>query len=179
MQENTIVNINTNQITMSCFDCLSKNGFTLNKTDVFITTPEINTSIMTAIAKKNDIEYIFKMNLLDNDLVCVEDSSLRFDMSAYKNNDSDILKSFKETDEKINNRTDLEWVNVYRQNIIDCIELHIEEPNKYPKSSIAREFNSMIDKAREGNINELESIEGLESYLSNEELEKLKEFKCK
>lgn len=177
MQDNK-VNINTNNITTSGFNCFVENGFVLNENDVFISTSETVT-LMTAIANKDNKSYTFRMNLNDTYFICVEDSSFKYDMSKYKFDDFEILESFKETEKRINERTPVEWVNYYRNNTIDFIELHNEEPEKYPKTSIEREYISMIEKAKEANIDTLDSINDLEFYLSNESIERAKEFKWK
>lgn len=173
---NDKVNINTKSIIKNGFECLKENGFILSENDVFLNSLEQNPTTMTAIAKKDNNDYTFKMNLDDNYFICVENTSFKYDMSKYKKDKSWIHESIKETEERINNRTSLEKIEYCRNNLLGIIALHNENPKKYPKSSIEREFDFMLTVAKEGNIKEINSIPELESLLPSKSLEKLKEI---
>lgn len=176
------VSLNTHPIIADGLDCLKNNGYILSLNDISITLQDNDKSfVMIAIATKEGKKYTFKMLLDDNFFVCIEDDT-KLDMTKYKKNDSFILESIQNTEERINNRTPLEWVKLYSDNLKNLIELNKEDSTTYNKESFERDFKSLVESAKKGDIIftyflDTDDINNLVKFLSPESANLLRDIK--
>lgn len=164
------VSIDTKNISESGYKALLENGYEVELEDVFVRLDEDTSSfVLIAIAKKNNKSCVFKMLLSDSDFVCVQDDSIRIDLSKYKNDDKVFREASESFDKMIRDRTPLDWAKKYTQYISDFIELNEEDSERYPIKTIEDEFESLIEQLDIANVK-------CKDFLSNELFEKLQEI---
>ena len=109
------------------------------------------------------------MLLSDTDFVCVQDDSIRIDLSKYKNDDKSFKEASESFDKIIRDRTPLDWAKKYTQYISDFIEINEEDGEIYPIKILEDEFESLIEQLDKANVK-------CKDFLSNELFEKLQEI---
>lgn len=164
------VSIDTKNIAESGYKGLIDNGFNIAKENVFVRLNEDTKNfIMTAFAEKNNKQHTFKMNLSDNDFVCVEDDTIKIDLSKYKNEDLISAESKEAFRTMQDNRTALDWAKKYAQYVSDYIELYEDGDIDYTIKTIEDNFETLIEYLNEANVK-------CKDFLSDELYSKLQDI---